>query len=204
MLRRVLSFSLIFILLWVSIGYAETQGRTWKLSDEEIQQAIELGKEAKNNISLLDEWVIGYPSNSPGLIDMWKTHLLITTLFRSLASEAWGKWKKYQELTQEEIEERLISFEAKLMIAVVFYGDEIDFAKDYHCVIKIGDKIIQPSYIQNEDEAEKTIIWPFSPAYKAMNFYIFSTADIPRDAVIQVIAIGDKEETFTVDLSKMR
>jgi hypothetical protein len=204
MLRRVLAFSLIFILLWTSIGYAETQGRTWKLSDEEIQEAIKVGKEAKDNISLFDEWIMGYPSNSPGLIDMWKTHLVVTTPFRSLATEVWSKWKKYQELTQEEIEECLTNFEAKLAIAVVFYGDKIDFAKDYHCVIKIGDKIIQPSYIRNEDEAEKTTIWPFNPAYKAMNFYIFPIADIPRDAVIQIIAIGDKEEVFTVDLSKMR
>jgi len=202
MLRRVLAFSLIFILLWTSIGYAE--GRSWKLSNEEIQQAIKLGKKAKDNWSLFNEWLIGYPLNNKGDVDLNKTYFIISTPFGVLAVMTENKWRKYQELTKEEIEGYLRISEANLVIGVYFLGDKIDFAKDYHCVIKIGDKIIQPTTVENQYVSDKTDSWPSSPAYEALCVYCFPTDDIPRDAIIQVITIGDKEETFTVDLSKIR
>ena len=197
MLRRVLAFSLIFILLWTSIGYAETQGRTWKLSDEEIQEAIKVGKEMKNNSSLALEWFI---SNSLESLD--STSLWLFTPFFAIAHDTSIRWKKYQELAKEEIENILKFAESSLMICVNSYGNKVNFAKDYHCVIKIGDKYIQPTV--KSDQEYTTVDELYSSIYRAQCYYFFPTADIPRDAVIQVIAIGDKEEVFTVDLSKIR
>jgi len=163
-----------------------------------------LGKKAKDNWSLFNEWLIGYPLNNKGDVDLNKTYFIISTPFGVLAVMTENKWRKYQELTKEEIEGYLRISEANLVIGVYFLGDKIDFAKDYHCVIKIGDKIIQPTTVENQYVSDKTDSWPSSPAYEALCVYCFPTDDIPRDAIIQVITIGDKEETFTVDLSKIR
>lgn len=192
--KGIITVLILFLIL--SNAYAQEQSKTWKLTDADIQQAIKTGKEMKDNISILYNWIVGGAS-------LGQTWVIIATPFITLARYVSNEWRKYKEPSEEEIQEYLRLLESNLLLVVNVYGDKASFAKDYHCVIKIADKIIQPVYIDNTEVADMTDEWPNSLSYEATNFYFFPTKDIPRDAKIEIIVIGDKEEHFTVDLGKI-
>jgi hypothetical protein len=79
-----------------------------------------LGKKAKDNGSLFNEWLIGYPLNNKGDVDLGKTFFIIGTPFFMLALMTEDKWRKYQEPTKEEMERYLRISEANLVIGVYF------------------------------------------------------------------------------------
>jgi len=117
------------------------------------------------------------------------------------------------EVTREVVEptysvaymrEALKEYENLLPIAIALYGDRADFAKDYHCIVKVGDKVLQPVKVQTTEIADKTQSWPESPTYFAWNSYYFPKKDIPRDATIRIIVLEDPKADWTVDLSKVQ
>ena len=193
-----LFLSFIFLIL-VQVALAQSS-RSWSLSDEEIRDALDTAKRYKNDISpIVRDYILFYGSSYEPII-------MIVTPYLGLVINVREYYKKYIEPTKDYIENTSKLYEGRLFITAQIYGDRIDFAKDYHCVIRIGEKIVQP--IENEslrkDVAELTDKWPYSPAYKATNIYVFPTSEILRDDKIEIIFIGDKEYIFKVDLSKLK
>jgi hypothetical protein len=175
-----------------------TSKMSWELTDDEIKKVIELAKSYRKNPYVLKNWIVGD-------METGKTYITVVTPALMVYLSALDLLTKYIEPDINEIKRTLEVIKNSLAIYTQVYGDKIDFAKDYYCVIRIGDKIIHPYYKQTKEIAERTENWPYSPAYEAMNIYLFSTMEIPRDAKIEVIIIKGllDEEVFKVDLSQI-
>jgi DivIVA domain-containing protein len=176
----------------------KTYIRTWNLTGSEICQAIIIGKEWRDNPDILQNWIVG-----ENVIEnvIRKTHLILETPVKWIASIVCEAWKENKEVTIEELWERFKKY--RFFITAVCYGDEVNFARDYHCIIKMNDKVIQPLYVETQEIADKTNSWPKSPAYTAQNYYYFSTEDIPRNATIRIIIPEASKADWDVDLSKI-
>uniref|UniRef100_A0A7C2GWJ6 Uncharacterized protein n=1 Tax=Dictyoglomus thermophilum TaxID=14 RepID=A0A7C2GWJ6_DICTH len=200
--RSFLTFFLFlsFIFLILLQATLAQSSRSWSLSDKEIKDALDTAKRYRNDLyTIVRDYILFY--GSP-----YEPNIVIFTPYLGLVINVREYYRKYMEPTKDYIENTLKLYEERLFIAAQIYGDRIDFAKDYHCVIKIGEKIVQP--IENEslkkDVAELTDKWPYSPAYKATNLYVFPTSEILRDAKVEIILIGDEEYIFKADLSKLK
>lgn len=172
----------------------------WELTEDQIIKAINWGKTNKNNFyGLIQPFLI-----SP--MAPYQTFLIINTPYFWVSYAAKDKADKYQDYTLEDAYDTLKIWGDKLCFSVYVYGDSIDFAKNFHAVIEVNGKYIQPYEVKNTDWAERTNKWPFSPAYYAMNGYLFYNSEIPRKDKIKFILIRiptDKEEIFEIDLSKI-
>lgn len=174
--------------------------KDWELSNEQILKAIEWGKINKNKF---ENFIIPFLI---GDLTKYTTNLIINTPYFWIAFESKTKAEKYQDYTLEDAKKTLALFCDKLIIMTQVYGDKIDFAKDYHAVIEIDGKYIQPVEIKNTNLADMTSKWPYSPAYFALNSYTFMNKDVPRKGKIKFILIRypeQKEEKFEIDLSKI-
>ena len=170
--------------------------RSWALTQDEIQNAINWGKTNKDYSNFMKPFNFGSDS-------LFKTSGFVATPYHWVAAKARGKALIYQDITNEEALYQLQLFGDKVIFFITVLGDSVDFAKNYHIVVKLDNKIIQPYQDINQSEANKTPL-SHSPLYFAVNCYFFYNSEIPRDAVITLVVKDGfgKEESFVIDLSK--
>jgi hypothetical protein len=90
----------------------------------------------------------------------------------------------------------------EIMFRVKLYGNTKEFNKDVSAVIKMRNEVIQPVESTPDESPETTANWPKSPAYFAVNTYVFSSYSRIRDREIKFIVIKRSgEDTYTIDMS---
>lgn len=134
----------------------------WLLTSEKIERAKLTGRQLLKDFSLIKKWIF-YSKTSDDYVIVFAPYLLLTV-------SAVQKYSNYLEINEEDISLAQNGF---LAILLTPYGDKIDFAKDYYCVIKLGDKIIHPLKFDNLNFAKVRDNWPYSPAYYADCTYYF-------------------------------
>jgi len=88
------------------------------------------------------------------------------------------------------------------MFRVKLYGDSKGFADDIRAVIKVGGKVIHPIRSRFDDSPETTAYWPDSPAYFAVNTYVFEDYEEIKDRVIKFVIIKyTGEDVYRIDMS---
>lgn len=182
------------------------------LTSAQIQEAIDCGKINNGNeyTDVMKEWRVESNNNKVGFI-------IVDSSFYYLASFSYLQSKKYQELLPKEIKELISRSKNEVFFNIYVYGNSIDFAEDYHVVLKYKDKIIQPKTKKNESYASTSGYWPNDPAYSAMLNYgfLFRKQDSkskketmifnPDDTItLTIIPPNDNEINIEVDLSAMR
>jgi len=179
------------------LGSGTSTSTNWILTQDEVQSAINWGKANKDYSNFIKPFEFGSDS-------ILKTSGHIATPYYWVAIKSREKALIYQDITSEEAQYQLQLFGDKALFFVTVLGDSIDFAKDYHATVKLGNKTIQPYQDNNQSKASETLLSQ-GPLYFAVNYYWFFNADIPRDAVITlIIADGHGgEEQFVIDLSEI-
>ena len=102
--------------------------------------------------------------------------------------------------------ELLEELKDRLAFGVSLYGDELDFAKDCHAVLKHKGQTIRPVEERHAEVAESSKSWPQSPAYRAICYYYFDLhrIDLNSTVTLEVSIPKGKPVEFTFDLSKIK
>ena len=167
------------------------------LTEEEVQEAINWGAENKDSPEVL---IRAYAFGNPRAYEE-SGH--ISTKFSLLAFLGCHSARRYKRPERADIE--AVLGEKTLGVGIFTYGDKIDFAKDYHMVLKQGEKVIQPVSVKAPGLAEMTAHWPESPSYRATVRAEFSYSEIDLKAKAIVILVKDRgESSFEVDFSRYK
>ena len=106
-------------------------------------------------------------------------------------------------MKDSEPEKLLREQQDRLVIWANLHGPREDFARFYAPRILLGDREIEPSFVQNE----RTAIRTDGGGYLARCIYGFPVAEIaPKSRLILVVRDSDGRDVsrFTIDLASMR
>jgi len=183
------------------ILFSHPAGAVWtKLTEEQTNLAIAYGKTNKeaDYLTFFKEWRVdlGYGKGAARVI----------TPFSKVAFEAKNSPFEHVKLTPDDINKLLEELKDRLAFGVSLYGDELDFAKDCHAVLKHKGQTIRPVEERHAEVAESSKSWPQSPAYRAICYYYFDLhrIDLNSTVTLEVSIPKGKPVEFTFDLSKIK
>lgn len=178
---------------------AYSDGIKVNLTKQDIQEAIDLGVKYKDTYDENVRSLYQFGDRKYG-----KESGSIQTKFSLVAYVAYSAAKEYRNLERDKIEGGLPLL-TDFTISIYTYGDKIDFAKDYHMVIKQGEKVIQPVNVKTDKWGRATLAWPYSPKYSAFTQARFLYSEIDPHAKTTIILIKDLGESrFEVDFSRYK
>lgn len=171
------------------------------LTQEEVKEAIALGKQGKESLQdLLKPYLF---RGEQTIYRDYKDGGHVVTKFVELAALSCELARKYKSPTQEDIDEILKN--QTLTILVNTFGSAKDFTRDYHVVLKQGDKVIQPAGIVRKEA--KTPYPPESdyPSMEATLFTRFPYSEIDLKGKATIALIKERGEfPFEVDFSQCK
>ena len=106
------------------------------LSEEDIQEAIDWGVENRHSYENIASFY------RFGKRKAYEEHGFINTKFCSIAYLGYEAGKLYKRPERAEIDKILSN--KNFEISIMTYGDNKDFADDYHIVLMQGEKVVQP------------------------------------------------------------
>ena len=129
--------------------------------------------------------------------------LTVITPFHRLVLAARNAAFKNERMKDREPEKLLREQQDRLVIWANLRGPREDFARFFVPRILLGDREIEPSFVQNERTAVRTE----DGSYLARCVYGFPVKEIaPKSRVILVVRAPDGRDVsrFTIDLASMR
>lgn len=199
----------LIVLAFTFAQVRESEGIEVSLTEKEVQEAINW--EAGNKDSLKN---IFDNINSPylfGEIAGPSAYGYIHTKFSSLVFLSQDSARRYESLKKSDIEEILNA--KTLSIAIIDYGEGLDFAKNYLMVLKQGEKIIHPAHVDRRTETSIfSTISKIIGTYEGPPFKTTVSADFPysefdpnaKTTIILIRDRGRKESRFEVDFSRYK
>lgn len=183
------------------ILFSHPAGAVWtKLTEEQTNLAIAYGKTNKeaDYLTFFKEWRVdlGYGKGAARVI----------TPFSKVAFEAKNLPSEYIKMTPDDINKLLEELKDRLAFGVSLYGDELDFAKDCHAVLKHKGQTIRPVEERHDKVAESSKSWPQSPAYRAICYYYFDLHHVDPNSTVtlEVSTPKGRPVEFTFDLSRIK
>jgi len=177
---------------------------SWTLSDEQIGEALQIGKDLKVTEDGLFKFIKdNYTQYTEGTIAPQSEVLIMTPYSYILNKASWAQ-KNYEDYSfadaQKDAQEKVLSF------AVTVYGASIDFCSDFKAVLILSDgSAIHPRYQDVPSLADQSVNWPDYPAYKATCYWLFDASQIGRnDTVTFVLIRAGGEQRTVIDLSKYK
>jgi len=206
-MKKIILICVLALVLLV-VGCKQNVVKVDVLTEEQIEEALELGKENKFSSDLVQ---LIYQIESP---PFWRCeqlsycedpytqeYLLMYTPFMTIVIASAEKARAYEELTQEEIKE--IINKDELIISLSVYGlsdDEVENAKG---IIKYDDQIVKsiqsPSYAEVDNSRSDRCTWTANQVYSFAGYSSF------KDKKINFVLIRDNgEKAYDIDLSKFK
>jgi hypothetical protein len=107
--------------------------------------------------------------------------------------------------TPSEGEISQILNDRSLLVSVVIFGEQPDFAVDSYMVMTQGERLIKPIKLRFDGTAARSSVWPRSPAYRAKIVASFSYADFDPRArtTLSVFPARGGEVTFDLDFGQI-
>ena len=93
-----------------------------------------------------------------------------------------------------------------MLISTVIFGNRPDFAVDSYMVLNQGGKTIKPVMVRFDARADRSVVWPESPRFKAKVIASFNYADFDPKAktTITVFPASGGDSIFSMDFSEIR
>ena len=137
----------------------------YNLLDDKLQNLIDLAKIYKGKQSdLLQETKIDLGGTNG--------YILIHTTYFSVTLDALKNIQNYQDYNLEKAKNKYNETKGIFAIYCSLYGNESDFMKNPTTIIKIGDKIIHPTYNSGQEFVRTSEYFP-DPAYIGGCVFIF-------------------------------
>lgn len=186
-----LAGSLLALLL---AGPSVAVGASFSLEPQQRSDALRVGAQSITRDSFDTEWRV---ANQAG------DTLTVITPFHRLVLASRNAAFKNERMKDSEPEKLLREQQDRLVIWANLRGPREDFARFFAPRILLGDREIEPTFVQNERTAMRTD----GGSYLARCVYGFPAKEIaPKSRVILVVRDPDGRDVsrFTIDLASMR
>jgi len=92
-----------------------------------------------------------------------------------------------------------------MLVSIVIFGDVSNLAVDSYVVLEQGGKVIKPVTVRFDAQADRTIVWPKSPRFKAKVVASFNYADFDPKAqtTITVYPATGGEANFSMNFGEI-
>lgn len=93
-----------------------------------------------------------------------------------------------------------------MLISTVILGNTPNFAVDSYMVLDQGGKTIKPVMVRFDAQANRSVVWPKSPRFKAKVVASFNYADFDPKAktTITVYSATGGESSFSIDFGEIQ
>ena len=164
----------------------------------QIQTALDQGKEAAEKRMPPDSFYVRF-----GVADEVQPKGFLITKIGALSVMAAHMALRGVEPSEADVAQVL---EGKTMlISTDILGNKPNFAVDSYMVLDQGGKTIKPVMVRFDAQANRSVVWPKSPRFKAKVVASFNYADFDPRAKTTIIvypATGG-ESRFTIDFGKI-
>ena len=164
----------------------------------QIQTALDQGKEAAEKRMPPDSFYVRF-----GVADEVQPKGFLITKIGALSVMAAHMALRGLEPSEADVAQVL---EGKTMlISTVIFGNKPNFAVDSYMVLDQDGKTIKPVMVRFDAQADRSVVWPKSPRFKAKVVASFNYADFnPRaKTTIIVYPATGGESRFTIDFSEI-
>ena len=149
----------------ISNSATKANEQSSKILDDKLQNLIDIAKTYKGKQSdLLQETKIDLGGTNG--------YILIHTTYFSVTLDALKNIQNYQDYNLEKAKNKYNETKGIFAIYCSLYGNESDFMKNPTTIIKIGDKIIHPTYNSGQEFVRTSEYFP-DPAYIGGCVFIF-------------------------------
>jgi hypothetical protein len=166
-----------------------------ELSAAAIQEALETGTGSITREEFGDEWRLVLPGGE---------EIVVTTPFSRLVFAARQASFKGEPLTDKQRQEQIDRSKGKLQLLVTLYGRQVDFARWYQAVLRVGQREVKATFNQNE----RTALRVEEGRFAARSVFVFPLEGLPPGGTVTLVVRNapDQKEVLRVplDLSKMR
>ena len=166
---------------------------------QQIQTALDQGKEAAQKGRPPDSFYVRF-----GVADEVQSKGFLITKISALSVMATHMALRGQQPSEADVTQVL---EGKsMLINTVIFGNKPDFAAASYMVLTQGGKAIKPVTVRFDAQADRSVVWPESPKFKAKVIASFNYADFDPKAktTITVFPASGGESNFSMDFSEIR
>jgi hypothetical protein len=181
------------LLVLLLVGSSSAGAVSFSLEPQQRTDALRVGARSITKDSFDTEWRVANPAGET---------LTVITPFHRLVLAARNAAFKNEPMKPSEPERLLREQQDRLVIWANLRGPREDFARFYIPRLLLGDREIEPTFVQNERTAART-----QGGYLARCVYGFPVKEIsPRSRVTLVVRDPDGRDVsrFTIDLASMR
>ena len=176
------------------VAGAPALAASFALAPAERDQALRVGRRSVTNEAFDTEWRV---ANGAG------DSVMVVTPFHRLVLAARHAAFRNEKMKPDEPERLLQEQQDRLMIWAQLRGPREDFARFLAPRLILGDREVEPAFVQNERTAARQD----NGGYLARCVYGFPTRDLTgKSRVLLVVRDPDGRDVsrFTIDLSTMR
>ncbi|MEO6307122.1 MAG: hypothetical protein ABIO96_02530 [Nitrospiraceae bacterium] len=93
-----------------------------------------------------------------------------------------------------------------MLISTVIFGNALNFAVDSYMVLNQGEKTINPATVRFDARANRSVVWPKNPRFKAKVVASFNYADFDPKAKTSITVYPGTggEWSFSIDFSEIQ
>jgi hypothetical protein len=163
---------------------------------EQIQTALDQGKEATQKRSLPDTFYVRFGATD----ELHSSGFLITKLG---GLSVMATHMALRGLQPSETDVTQVLEGQTMLVSTVIFGNVPNFAVDSYMLFDQGGKTIKPVTIRFDGIAGRSVAWPESPRFKAKVVASFNYADFDPNAktTITVFPANGGESSFGIDFS---
>ncbi|MET0516603.1 MAG: hypothetical protein ABW047_14900 [Nitrospiraceae bacterium] len=163
---------------------------------DQIQAAIQRGKAAAEQRRSPDQLYTSFGSTD----DLTPRGFLMTKLGGILVMTS---HLALRSLAPSEQDVAQVLENKNLLVNVVIFGDQPNFARDSYVVLEQGGQTVKPVNVRFDARAERSSVWPRTPAYRAKVVALFAYADFdPRAKTkLSVFPSSGGEVSFDLDFA---
>lgn len=166
------------------------------LSPAGIQQAIDAGTASLTQEDFAEEWRLPLPDGA---------EIVVSTPFSRLALAARQAAMKGEPLGDKDRQEQIDRGKGRIQLLVTMFGKERDFARWYQAALRVGDREVKASFVQNE----RTPLRLEDGRLAARNVYVFPLEELPAKGTVTLVVRGappDHKEVLraALDVGKFR
>ncbi len=167
-------------------------------TSEQIQTALELGKEAAQKRMPPDRFYVRFGASD----EVHPKGFLITKIG---ALSVMATHMALRGLQPSEVDMAQVLEGQTMLVSTVIFGNVPNFAVDSYMVFDQGGKTIKPVTVRFDGFANRSAAWPESPRFKAKVVGSFNYADFNPNAktTITVFPANGGESSFSVDFSEI-
>lgn len=184
----------VWLLVLLLTGPPAAAAASFSLEPQQRSDALRVGAQSITRDSFDTEWRV---ANQAG------DSLTVITPFHRLVLAARNAAFKNERMKDSEPEKLLREQQDRLVIWVSLRGPREDFARFLVPRILVGDREIEPTFVQNE----RTAMRVEGGSYLARCVYGFPVKEVaPKSRVILVVRDPEGKDVsrFTIDLASMR